>query len=307
MTSISGRSAFTCAWRRNDEVPTTAPCGRSLRRFDLQADEGIAHILARHQAHDLKRLRLDGRHVLHRMHGHVDVAGDQRVLDLLGEQALAAELAQRLVLDHVAGGLDDDHLEIGFAHAMRGAQPLAQFVHLLEREIAAACANAYRFLACQNRLLRLSCGPATTWPQDADGPPRLSIFLLREPTSCLSSRLYQLGTRVASGTLIKMTSPDPIAGQTVLAIETSCDETAAAVVRLGADGRGEILSNLVRSQIEDHAAFGGVVPEIAARAHVEVLDKLVAAALSDAGMGWADLSAWRRRPGRGCSAGCWSD
>jgi len=100
-----------------------------------------------------------------------------------------------------------------------------------------------------------------------------------------------------------MTSPDPIAGQTVLAIETSCDETAAAVVRLDADGRGEILSNLVRSQIEDHAAFGGVVPEIAARAHVEVLDKLVAAALSDAGMGWADLSGVAATAGPGLLGG----
>ncbi len=100
-----------------------------------------------------------------------------------------------------------------------------------------------------------------------------------------------------------MTSPKPAPGQTVLGIETSCDETAAAVVRRGLDGRGEILSNLVRSQIDDHAAFGGVVPEIAARAHVEVLDKLVAAALSDAGMGWADLSGVAATAGPGLAGG----
>ena len=51
------------------------------------------------------------RHVLHGMHGEVDVAGQQRLLDLLGEQALAADLGERPVLDAVAGGLDDAHLE----------------------------------------------------------------------------------------------------------------------------------------------------------------------------------------------------
>jgi len=70
----------------------------------------------------------------------------------------------------------------------------------------------------------------------------------------------------------------------VLGIETTCDETAAAVVSLGYDGRGEILSNEVLSQIAEHAAYGGVVPEIAARAHVEVIDRLVARALSAAGV-----------------------
>ena len=51
----------------------------------------------------------------------------------------------------------------------------------------------------------------------------------------------------------------------ILGIETSCDETAAAVVQRSADGRGTILSNIVRSQLEEHALFGGVVPELAAR------------------------------------------
>lgn len=64
----------------------------------------------------------------------------------------------------------------------------------------------------------------------------------------------------------------------VLGIETSCDETAAAVV----DGDGNILSNLVLSQLEEHRVFGGVVPEIAARAHLDHLNKLIEAALDDA-------------------------
>ncbi len=71
---------------------------------------------------------------------------------------------------------------------------------------------------------------------------------------------------------------------TVLGIETSCDETAAAVVRLDAQGRASVASSVVLSQIAKHAPYGGVVPEIAARAHVEAIDTIVARALTDAGM-----------------------
>ena len=68
----------------------------------------------------------------------------------------------------------------------------------------------------------------------------------------------------------------------VLGIETTCDETAAAVVERSDAGPGNILSNVVLSQINEHAAFGGVVPEIAARAHVEALDMIIARAMADA-------------------------
>jgi N6-L-threonylcarbamoyladenine synthase len=76
----------------------------------------------------------------------------------------------------------------------------------------------------------------------------------------------------------------------VLGLESSCDETAAAVVRLGVDGRAEVLSSVVASQIAAHAPFGGVVPEIAARAHVEVIEPTAARALADAGADLADLA-----------------
>ena len=75
----------------------------------------------------------------------------------------------------------------------------------------------------------------------------------------------------------------------VLGIETTCDETAAAVVRLRPEGGGEVLSDEVMSQIAAHAAYGGVVPEIAARAHIEVIDHLVARALRKARIGIGDL------------------
>jgi len=70
----------------------------------------------------------------------------------------------------------------------------------------------------------------------------------------------------------------------VLGIETTCDETAAAVVGLDEEGQAVILSNEILSQTAEHAAYGGVVPEIAARAHVEALDRLVARALTKANM-----------------------
>ena len=73
----------------------------------------------------------------------------------------------------------------------------------------------------------------------------------------------------------------------ILGIETSCDETAAAVVR---DGR-EILSNVVVSQIDIFAEYGGVIPEVAARSHLEVILPVVDKALSDAGVSWDEIDA----------------
>lgn len=74
---------------------------------------------------------------------------------------------------------------------------------------------------------------------------------------------------------------------TILAIETSCDETAAAVVR---NGR-EILSNVIYSQIDLHTLYGGVVPEIASRKHIEKINQVMAQALKEAGMELSDLNA----------------
>jgi N6-L-threonylcarbamoyladenine synthase len=89
----------------------------------------------------------------------------------------------------------------------------------------------------------------------------------------------------------------------VLGIETTCDETAAAVVERQSDGSGRILSNIVHSQIEEHVRFGGVVPEIAARAHVDRLDGIVATAMKQAGTGFAQLSAVAAAAGPGLIGG----
>ncbi len=89
----------------------------------------------------------------------------------------------------------------------------------------------------------------------------------------------------------------------VLGIETTCDETAAAVVRLRPEGGGDILADEVLSQIAAHAAYGGVVPEIAARAHIDVIDQLVARALAKARMKVSDLDGVAAAAGPGLIGG----
>ena len=68
---------------------------------------------------------------------------------------------------------------------------------------------------------------------------------------------------------------------TFLGIETSCDETAASVVRENDKGTADVLSNIVSSQISEHEKFGGVVPELAARAHLENIEFIIKAALEE--------------------------
>ncbi len=96
----------------------------------------------------------------------------------------------------------------------------------------------------------------------------------------------------------------------VLGIETSCDETAVAVVEAPADGGllanspgGTILANVVYSQLAEHRRFGGVVPEIAARAHLERIDGLVMDALAEAQLGLADLDGIAATGGPGLIGG----
>lgn len=89
----------------------------------------------------------------------------------------------------------------------------------------------------------------------------------------------------------------------VLGIETTCDETAAALVERFEDGRGRILSNVVLSQVSEHAAFGGVVPEIAARAHVETLDLIIDKAMRQADQTYASIDGVAAAAGPGLIGG----
>ncbi|CAN7508879.1 tRNA (adenosine(37)-N6)-threonylcarbamoyltransferase complex transferase subunit TsaD [Rhizobium sp. LjRoot258] len=89
----------------------------------------------------------------------------------------------------------------------------------------------------------------------------------------------------------------------ILGIETSCDETAAAVVERAVDGQPTVRSDVVLSQLEEHSAYGGVVPEIAARAHVEALDTLIDEALKRANVSLSDIDAIAATSGPGLIGG----
>ena len=88
----------------------------------------------------------------------------------------------------------------------------------------------------------------------------------------------------------------------VLGIETSCDESAAAVVAVTETGP-KILSNLVRSQLAEHEPYGGIVPEIAARAHLDHLDPLISRALTEAGVNLGEVDGVAAAAGPGLIGG----
>ncbi|WP_427452388.1 tRNA (adenosine(37)-N6)-threonylcarbamoyltransferase complex transferase subunit TsaD [Litorimonas sp. WD9-15] len=89
----------------------------------------------------------------------------------------------------------------------------------------------------------------------------------------------------------------------VLGLESSCDETAASVLRRHADGSIDLLSNIVASQDEEHRPFGGVVPEIAARAHMRKLDPIIGKAIKTAGVDWNAIDGIAATAGPGLIGG----
>ena len=110
---------------------------------------------------------------------------------------------------------------------------------------------------------------------------------------------HRSDNRAAESAARDAPSDDAAEAPIVLGIETSCDETCAAIVR--ADRR--VLANRVRGQADAHARYGGVVPEIAARAHVEHIDRLVAEALDEAGLRFDALDAVAATAGPGLIGG----
>ena len=89
----------------------------------------------------------------------------------------------------------------------------------------------------------------------------------------------------------------------VLGLESSCDETAASVLRRHADGALEILSSIIASQDEAHAPFGGVVPEIAAREHMQKIDHIIRRAMDESGLTYSDLDGIAATSGPGLIGG----
>jgi N6-L-threonylcarbamoyladenine synthase len=93
------------------------------------------------------------------------------------------------------------------------------------------------------------------------------------------------------------------AGLIVLGLESSCDETAASVLRRSADGTVELLSNIVASQDEEHSPFGGVVPEIAARAHMRKIESITGKAVKQSGVSWDAIDGIAATAGPGLIGG----
>ena len=134
---------------------------------------------------------------------------------------------------------------------------------------------------------------------------RVVIFVSRVAGEGVKARCFIL-FRQSIGSSMDLDSSLPVAQDkalTVLGLESSCDETAAAIIRLHPDGRVDVLAEKIRSQNEAHAPYGGVVPEIAARAHAEVMDTLVEQALAEAGQSLADLDGIAATAGPGLIGG----
>ena len=106
MTRRSGRTLSSCDLRLSDDVPTMLPRGKGAEVGVLQRYEGIARVLARQDGADGQPVRQGGLHVLHGVHGDVDLVRQQRLLDFLGKEAFAADIRQRPVGHLVARRLD---------------------------------------------------------------------------------------------------------------------------------------------------------------------------------------------------------
>jgi hypothetical protein len=123
-------------------------------RARLQADEDVARVLALEASGQREPRLREGRHVLGRMHRKVDAGAEQRLLDLLGKQALAADFGQRPVLDGVARGADDDELDFVLAGAQRSRKPRLHGARLHQSERAAARADTQKGGGLRHRTSR---------------------------------------------------------------------------------------------------------------------------------------------------------
>ena len=114
---------------------------QALDRVGDGGDQRVAHVLARQEARERDPVRDEGRQILGRVDGGVDLAREQRDVDLLGEQALAAGLGERPVLDRVAARADDPQLDVLLRPAVRLREPAPGLVGLSERQRRAAGAK----------------------------------------------------------------------------------------------------------------------------------------------------------------------
>ena len=234
------------------------------------ADKGIPRIFALWDRGNDQARRTLRRHVFQAMNRTIDFTGQQGFFDFLGEQPFAADFQKPAVLHTVTRGAD---------HDQRG-----DLVGVLQIRSEGRDDRALHRSGLNQRKLRAS---------GANPDGRLRGHGGGVTSKGILNRLLQDETQ----------SRNLMTTLTLLGIETSCDETAAAVVRRHGDGRVEVLSNVIASQIAAHAPYGGVVPEIAARAHVESIDAVVGQAMTEAGVDYANLSGVAATAGPGLIGG----
>ncbi len=136
----SGRSRSSCAFRLGEDVPTTAPLLQLLDRG--RADEPVADIASRPHRGDVDLIRPDALDVLHRMDAEIDFFGEQRPVELLGPQPLAADLRERPVLYLVAGRRDLDDLDPAVGPALRRLDRGSHLARLRQRQRRSASSEA---------------------------------------------------------------------------------------------------------------------------------------------------------------------
>lgn len=244
------------------------PCALWNGRNRRGPDKHIAHVGARQDGGNAERIGTQGLDILHRMDGEIDIAFGKPRVQFLGPERLAADLGKRTVKHLVAAGSHGDQFDRGFVPAMGGAQARARFQSLRHGQRGIARAEAKR----------------TVWTSRRAAFGQGVVHALLAVTGIITrgKRLMAL----------------------ILGIESSCDETAAAVIDgNGADLAARIVAQRIASQDEAHRPYGGVVPEIAARAHVEVLAPMIEGVLADAGIGLDKVDAIAATAGPGLIGG----
>jgi N6-L-threonylcarbamoyladenine synthase len=201
------------------------------------------------------------------MDGEIEFARDQHLFQFGGEKPLAADFGERPIGDPVSLGGENHDFEIVCGKAMRGNEAIARFIGLSQSERASARTDS-------------------------------ESFCLHSPQSVV------LGFQVIIFPAHRNQAKGPIVPVLrILGLETSCDETAASIVERDENGEGRILADVVLSQLDEHSVYGGVVPEIAARAHVEALDGLIVEALHRSSMRLSDVDAIAATSGPGLIGG----
>jgi uroporphyrinogen decarboxylase len=178
----------------------------------LGADEGVAHVRAWQIAGDRQTRWQDRRHILHRMHGKVDLARQQRLFDFLGEEALAAGVGERAVLNAIPRCLDDAHFKLVLARAVRRLEPGEYLLRLRQRQNRSTRADAYLHGApagpCRRRRNRTVVREASdVAPSGAAGAHPSSSG--REPCRSLAVRSRLELTSVIALFAIELVQIDP--------------------------------------------------------------------------------------------------